>query len=495
MKKAYLFGLLALALGFTACDNIEDAPGKPQTNPEEAVIPADGFAMQTVDLPATPINLDALIVEDQPIEIAELTNKSDAWTDKYTFKPLVQLSNSDKFEKLAVIEGEYKNDKVYVTPSQMQDALVEVFGLNPIIRDAYIRIAMYAVDGRSSARIGGIDTYYGAQAFSAKQAMTVFVDEKYYLVCAAPGETPDLTKAIEMVHDSDENVYDDPVFNILIENETENAEWYVVPESTINGQMDSWLGAKLVLNGDTNEYVFKNSGSLEEGALADITPGKFANVSAYRLSINMVEKTYSVKLAYEAIYLAAKNSAWSNRGVKTYKMITDEYYSDYRGFGYIKDEFRFMTDTNYAKATQISTLSDEADALKGTVVVGGTTPSAVTVATGVYFADANLEKLTYDLTLINAITVVGTHNNWTVDAGVVMTHSSDYSKWTAEITTTADNSEFKIVTNNSWDSPSVGISNGKVEFNGSDNNFVVATPGTYVVTLDIKDLTVTCVAK
>ncbi len=495
MKKAYLFGLLALALGFTACDDIEDAPGKPQTNPEEAVIPADGFAMQAVVLPATPIDLDALMVEDQPIEIAELTNKSDAWTDKYTFKPVVQLSNSADFEKYAAIEGEYKADKVYVTPSQIQDALVEVYGLNPVVRDSYLRIAMYAVDGRSQARIGDIDVYFGEQKFGAKQAMTVFVDENYYLVRAAAGQAPDLSNAELMSHESDENVYDDPVFNILVENDLENTDWYIVPESTVKGQMDSWIGAKLVLDPDSQKKVFKNSGSLEEGTLADVTPGKFANVSAYRLSVNLVEKTYSLKLAYDAIYLTAKKSAWSSRGVTTFKMITDEYYSDYRGFGYIKDEFRFMTSDNYQKATQISTESDVEGALTGTVVVGGAKPSAVTVATGFYYADANLEKLTYQLTKIESVSVVGEYNNWTVTEGVQMTHSSDYTTWTAEITTVNDNSQFKIVTNNSWDSPSVGTNNGNVEFNGSDNNYVIPAAGTYVVTLDVKNLTVTFKAK
>ena len=494
MKKAYLFGLLALAFGFTACDNIEDAPGKPQTNPEEAVIPADGFNLDVVQLPATPLNLEQLMVEDEPIAIAEVTNLSDAWTDKYKFSPRVQVSADDKFEKYALIEGVVTDKKVYVTPTQLQDALVEVYGLNPVDRSPYMRIAMYAVDGRSEARIGGVDVYYASQNFAATEAMTVFVDEKYYLVQAAKGQTPNLADAIEMTHESDENVYDDPVFDILIENQIENADWYVVPASTVSGQMDTWMGVKLVPDSEGKNLIFKNSGSLVSGQLGDLNPGKMANVSAYRLSVNMVEMTYSLKLAYDAIYMVAKNSAWSSRGVNTFKLITDEYYSDYRGFGYVKNEFRYMTLDNYSKATQISTYSDVEGALKGTLEMGSS-PAAVTVEEGFYYTDANLEKMTYELTKINSLTVVGNHNNWTVDAGVAMTPSSNHQTWTAEITTTIADSQFKLVTNNSWDSPSVGQRDGNIEFNGSDNNYVIANPGTYVITLNVKTLTLTVTAK
>ena len=44
MKKFSILLSLALAVGFTACDDIED-PMPPQSNPQEAIMAADGIAV------------------------------------------------------------------------------------------------------------------------------------------------------------------------------------------------------------------------------------------------------------------------------------------------------------------------------------------------------------------------------------------------------------------------------------------------------------------
>lgn len=484
MKKSYLFGLLALVLGFTACDDIADAPGKPQTNPQETIIPATGFDVQTIVLGPATVDLENLLADDEPIAIGEITAVPGELGDNYQLVPRVWVSDDENFANHVIIEGENVDGKLYVTPLQLEDALVNVYGLNPIVRTPYIGIALYAVDGRSQVRVGGTDVFFAKQQPSIEQAVKVWVDTDYYLVFADNAGNPDPSTAVLMNHEGD-NQYDFPEFNTLVEVENNDTQWFIAPKSTLDGIVDIWYGV-VPVKGDSGMEI-KMTGSLDEGQ-AGLTPGLFKSASAYRVTVNMVEMTYDTKFAYSEIYLAAKWSAWTARGIRSYKLTTDEYYTHYRGFALIKDEYRYMTTPDFGKKGnyQIGAIAGEESAFSG-ILEMNTTSSAH--ASGLVWTDVNLVNLTFNTYELTSVGVVGALQGWNAGEPIEMTSTRDMV-YTADVTVADDNSlEFKFIFNKAWDiAKDVNVSlGGELDklIPGSNDNLKFPAAGAYTVTLDL----------
>ncbi|MDE6205262.1 MAG: hypothetical protein K2F66_03990, partial [Duncaniella sp.] len=57
MKYTAIFGLAALALGFVACDEIEEATGLPQTNPQLPILTVDNVPLTPAAAAQQGINL------------------------------------------------------------------------------------------------------------------------------------------------------------------------------------------------------------------------------------------------------------------------------------------------------------------------------------------------------------------------------------------------------------------------------------------------------
>ena len=57
MKYSALFGLAALALGFVACDEIEESTGLPQTNPQLPILTVDNVPLTPAAAAQQGINL------------------------------------------------------------------------------------------------------------------------------------------------------------------------------------------------------------------------------------------------------------------------------------------------------------------------------------------------------------------------------------------------------------------------------------------------------
>ena len=71
MKKLYILCAAALGLAFTACDEVEDMTGLPQTNPQEAPFGTDAVAVTPGN--SAVINLQALNASGEAVELAAAT--------------------------------------------------------------------------------------------------------------------------------------------------------------------------------------------------------------------------------------------------------------------------------------------------------------------------------------------------------------------------------------------------------------------------------------
>lgn len=156
---------------------------------------------------------------------------------------------------------------------------------------------------------------------------------------------------------------------------------------------------------------------------------------------------------------------------------------NYSGLAYLTGSFKFTTapnwdGTNYGAGDAEGELSTD----------GGAGNLSVT-APGLYWVSVNTSDLTYSMTNIATLGVIGSLNNWNGD--VEMTHDDTWTVWTADVDFPGDG-EWKIRANNDW-AISFGTSVDNMTFNGS--NLPDPGVGTYTVTFDISKVpyTVTCV--
>lgn len=151
----------------------------------------------------------------------------------------------------------------------------------------------------------------------------------------------------------------------------------------------------------------------------------------------------------------------------------------FQGFMYINGEFKFTdapdwNHTNYGY---------EADGKLSTDGGAGNLPMPAT-GEGLYFAEVNVNNLSYKLTYIESVGIAGEANSWNQKEPLEMTHSDDFLKWTY----TGDLSgQFKFVFNRDW-AINLGAPADDLQY-GSAN---LETSGTTKVVLDLSKLPYSC---
>ena len=182
------------------------------------------------------------------------------------------------------------------------------------------------------------------------------------------------------------------------------------------------------------------------------------------------------------IYEAGVNNDWGNVQQPLYCGAGDGVYT---GFFYAQDAdwtgglgaFKFRGDAegwdngNYGTGT----MSD--DGMTGTLINDGGSGN-IMVAPGFYRALVNLKDMTYQLTAISTIGIVGPAQSGGWDADTDMTYNPATFAWEATIDLAAD--EFKFRANDAWDINWGGAENELVA-NGS--NLRIAEAGTYFIQL------------
>ena len=121
------------------------------------------------------------------------------------------------------------------------------------------------------------------------------------------------------------------------------------------------------------------------------------------------------------------------------------------------------------------TMSD--DGMTGTLINDGGSGN-ILVAPGFYRAEVNLKGMTYQLTAINSIGIVGPAQSGGWDADTDMTYNQETKAWEITINLAAD--EFKFRANDSWDI-NWGGPVDNLEFGGA--NLKINEAGTYFIQL------------
>ena len=483
MKKITYLSALALGFALVACDDYKEPNPPAQMNPFPGVLEVSNVVVAPQVSTSTTFDLQDLNNQGQNILLATVT--AGDFPMGYTVGAQGEISVND-FQKavevpLIVTENTTKADAlfdVYVAPDALEGAYQSITA-SPDEATIALRFLLTAEKGTEVAVVGGPTNYYMTNFTIIPFPSAMVIEDAYYLI----GTIDDwsVVGAIKFNH-SDMSVYDDPVFTIKIDiSEADAANgwwWKIIPQSTYD--LGDWGDA------DYSQFGPAENGSPDaSGALMprlngeDPGAGNFQESGQWLLTINMAELTYEFSSAVENLWTPGDANGWS---APASQMLYTNNYANYFGYAVLSPGgFKFTSGpdwdhTNYGAGEAEGELSDDGGA--GNLSVA---------EKGLYWCAVNIPSLTYEVTLINTIGVIGdaTPNGW--DASTALTPSDDFLTWSGEIT--FGSGEFKFRANDGWD-----INLGGTPENLTQDGANIPSPGegTYMVTLNLSQLPYSC---
>ena len=403
----------------------------PQTNPEEEAVAFGNGSVTPVDV----INLAN--VTEEKIQVASIVapTSSDAG-----YTPTIKINLGDKTYDI-------DNDGKMAT-ADLASYISETYGKRPIEHDINATLDAWISNGSTAVKMATSET------FQVKAIpVAPVIDEGYYLV-GDMFTTEDgvngwnTISAKQAFKHSDKDVYDDPIFTITFETTKADQYWKIIPKANVDAGNTDASAAGVVgpkIDGDDSM-----TGLLTN---ADAKAGKIAEPGKYKLTLNMMDYSYTIeKVMYDPfIYFIGSTDAWGSSDQKL--ALVDDEKGTYTGYIYLADpnnagfEFKFQRVAgswdNAIGASNFVTFKDAAiDANKGNNL-------GVNAGEGVYYMDVNLSEGTITATKVESMGMVGQFQGWDKEAPVPMTWNAEEYCFEATMAgVTADG--WKFIVNKDW---------------------------------------------
>ena len=438
MKK--ILSLMGIALLMASCTKDYTDWAKPFSNgPEEA------FSVNFTASPASPINF-ATIDADKVQLFNSTISAPEGATALYTAF-ITDESGNNVSEVFDVSEDGYVDTK------ELEEAVYALWGRRPVARQIpLVVLASISVHGTAFARES--NTTLTATPNAPE------IEEAYYIT-GTPNEWNNSDTSLELSNGGGD-VYENPVFTVLIPATGSEISFKVTPKSGLGGDWSKCLTAS-----DT-EGKFATNNAGDNLKIAHVEGAKF-----YRVQFNMLDQTWkSEALNYgEYFYEIGNESGWGTPHA-LYGASGD---GKYLGYYYLDGEFKFKPNAD--------NWEDDLEYVSGTEL-GGTLqssggPNCPNPGAGFYQINLDAGVLSYSLTKVEVISIIGDFNGWGAD--VDMTYNKEAGCWeaTAEVNTNG----FKFRMNHDW-SISWGGANGDgklysnlTQYDGA--NIIVNEAGTY----------------
>lgn len=451
MKKNILYAL-ALATTMVACtDDYTDWAAPQENGPEEAK------SVSVSVSPASAIDFATSTAENVAIFSASVTAEEGATA---TYKVTLSPEDNSASTVLASANGS-------VPAEELKNAVVSFYGKAPTPRvlnavvDAYVDVKGQTVKVTAPAVKVNV-------TLDAPQ-----ISEKYYII-GEPSEWNPTCTTMAFNH-SGANVYDDPIFTILIpavDNDGDGAMWFAVTDD-ITVEKNDW------------SYVFGcaegNGNNGEEGSIArrsDLTDdGSFkididGSAKYIKMTLNMMDYAYKLeKINFEEyIYVPGNHQGW-NPGAAP-RLHSANFDGKYVGYSCLDGGFKFTSapdwnHTNYGDGGE-GMLSDTGGDLSGDK--------------GFYLLEVDLTTLAWKATPTTwGIIGDATADGWNSDQD--MTWNEEKHCWCATITLTDGTIKFRA--NDGWD---INFGGNPANLNAGGDNIPV-TAGTYDIDLYLERTT------
>ena len=463
MKKIGIFCAALLALGFTACDDTSDL-GKMQINGQEPVMEAGGIGISYQDGFETG-SLNLAGTEGQQLDLLTWNVTQDGYTLPEDFLPFFRLrvatdqNFSDEID-LDLTASETDSHKVLVDADDLNDAVIDLVGREPVARKLWIAVQGYLVNGTQLTLLSNELGLKEITVVPALDAAYEHIEPVYYLKSNVGG-------TVKMLH-SDKHQYDDPVFSYVLDVTEDdltsiggNVTWEIIPESVSNTQStDGVLGVAAGTPADT----------LTGDLVVNGEAGQLSAASKYLIVFNALENTYNISYAADELYVWPSN--W-NRAC----LLTTDDNVHFSGAATLTGNWKLTAQKDF-KGLQFGT-SRTAD--EGTLVAGNTSLPITVETKGLVWMDVDLAALTYKIQTAETLGLVGNMTGWGETSDIEMTPNADFNIWTATVTF-PENGDFKIRANSSWDGLNFGGDMDDLNYGGAN---LTCEPGTYDVTLTI----------
>lgn len=395
----------------------------PQSNPEEEAVAFGNGSVAPVDV----INL-ADVTGDK-VKVASIvapTSTKDTYTPSFKINFDGQTFDIDADGNMA------KADLVnYITGK---------WGKRPTERDIDATLDAWQSNGSTAAKMATSETF---QVKAIPEAPVI--EEGYYLVGDmfttddVDGWTKEVAKAF---NHSDKDVYEDPVFTVSFETTKADQYWKIIPKKNIDAD-DLWAPGVVGPKVDGDDSM---TGALTNG---DAKAGKIAKAGKYKLTINMMDYTYTIEeVNYDPfIYFIGSTDGWKSSDQKL--ALVDEAKGVYTGYVYVADpngaglQFKFQRVAgswdNEINAGAFVSFGGAATNENGNI--------GVNAGEGVYYFDVNLSEGTITATKVETMGMIGGFNNWDGDA-VMTWNAEEYCFEAKNVGVTADGWKFRI--NGDW---------------------------------------------
>lgn len=398
--------------------------GNPQSNSQEEAVAFGNGSVTAVDV----INLAD--VKTEKVKVASIvapTSSKAAYTPNYKINFDGQSFDIDADGNMATAE--------------LTSYIVDKYGKRPKERDIDATLDAWVSNGSTAVKMATSEKF---QIKAIPEAPVI--EEGYYLVGDMfktkdhDGWTKEAAKAF---NHSDKDVYDDPVFTITFETTKADQYWKIIPKKNIDSG-DIWAAGVVGPKVDGDDSM---TGALTNG---DAKAGKIAKAGKYKLTINMMDYTYTIEeVKYDPfIYFIGATDGWTNAEQKL--ALVDANTGTYTGFLYCADpnnwgnQFKFQRVAgswdNEINAGAFNTFDGAATNENGNI--------GVNAGEGVYYFDVNLANGTIKATKVETMGIIGGFNNWGGDAAMTW-NAEEYCFEATNVGVTADGWKFRV--NGGWD--------------------------------------------
>ena len=423
MIKKILLGMTLLMAMVSCTEDFTDW-GKPQTNPQEDAVTFGNGSVAPVEV----INLAD--VQTEKVKVASIvapTSSDAAYTPNYKINFDGQSFDIDADGNMATAE--------------LTSYIVDKYGKRPKERDIDATLDAWVSNGSTAVKMATSATF---QVKAIPEAPVI--EEGYYLVGDmfttddVNGWTKEVAKAF---NHSDKDVYEDPVFTVSFETTKADQYWKIIPKKNIDSG-DIWAAGVVGPKVDGDDSM---TGTLTNG---DAKAGKIAKAGKYKLTINMMDYTYTIEeVKYDPfIYFIGATDGWTNAEQKL--ALVDANTGTYTGFLYCADpnnwgnQFKFQRVAgswdNEINAGAFNTFDGAATNENGNI--------GVNAGEGVYYFDVNLANGTIKATKVETMGIIGGFNNWGGDAAMTW-NAEEYCFEATNVGVTADGWKFRV--NGGWD--------------------------------------------
>ena len=398
--------------------------GNPQSNPEE----------------------EAVAFGDGSVTPVEVINLADVTGDKVKVASIVApTSTKDSYKSSFKINLDGQSFDIDADGNMAKADLVsyitDKFGKRPKERDIDATLDAWLSNGSTAVKMATSETF---QVKAVPEAP--FIDDGYYLVgdMFTTDDVNGWTKGVaKAFNHSDNDVYEDPVFTVSFETTKADQYWKIIPKKNIDAD-DLWAAGVVGPKVDGDDSM---TGALTNG---DAKAGKIAKAGKYKLTINMMDYSYTIEeVNYDPfIYFIGSTDGWKSNDQKL--ALVDDAKGVYTGYVYLADpnaagfEFKFQrAPGNWDTAIGAGTFVSFAGAAIG--VDNGNL--GVNAGEGVYYMDVNLSEGTITATKVETMGIIGGFNNWAGDAPMTW-NPEEYCFEATNVGVTADGWKFRV--NGDW---------------------------------------------